>query len=196
MSLALCARDIARCAFVWKAPQGTEEQISRTHAIVTMAHGLLRNGQPSPGDHIFAGKLRELHKKFPEKPMIPQEPVALAAPDLRYVAVAKPPEENILGGSDMAWNTRAVARFQADVCHRHGWRTVALIAAPWTQTRAMWEIQRCDLDVVVVPMPPYRKDLYGHLDIIYWYARGGSARYLLVEGTRGRLHYLSYWLGV
>jgi len=169
-------------------------QIAQADAIVTMAQGLRKNGKPSRGDFLFANVMWNLHERFPRISIIPQEPVALAAPDLPYVAVAKPPQGNTLGGSNKAWNTRTVARFQADVCRKHGWKTVALIAAPWTQTRASWELERCGLRVVVVPMPPYSKKLYGDPKSIYWYCRGGSMRYLLVEGTRGRLHYLSYWL--
>ena len=187
-------QDVYRCLFVWKAPQATTVQIARADAIVTMTQGLRKDGTPSRGDMLFADVMRKLHEQFPQKPIIPQEPVALAAPDISYVAVAKPPEGNTLGGSSMAWNTRTVTSFQAEVCWEHGWKTVALIAAPWTQTRAKWELERCGLKVVVVPMPPYTKELYGDPNSIYWYCRGGSIRYLSVEGTRGRAHYLSYWL--
>ena len=166
----------------------------RADAILTMAQGLRKDGTPSRGDKLFAKEMESIHLLWPQKPIIPQEPVALAAPDIPYVAVAKPPEGNDLGGSNMAWNTRTVARFQAGVCHEHGWKTVALIAAPWTQPRAKWELERYGLSVVVVPMPPYSKERYGDPLCLYWYARGGSFRYLMVEGTRGRLHYLSYWL--
>lgn len=169
-------------------------QIAQVDAIVTMAQGLRKDGAPSRGDHLFAGVMQDLHERFPDKPIIPQEPVALAAPDIPYIAVARPPKGNTLGGSNMAWNTRSVAMFDAGVCRNHGWQTVALIAAPWTQTRAKWELERCGLHVAVVPMPPYTKEQYGDPDSIYWYCRGGSIRYLMVEGTRGRAHYLSYWL--
>lgn len=169
-------------------------QIVQADAIVTMAQGLRKDGTPSRGDFLFADVMRKLHEQFPDKPIIPQEPVALAALDIPFAAIAKPPEGNALGGSNMAWNTRSVARFDAGVCREHGWQTVALIAAPWTQTRASWELERCGLRVVVVPMPPHSKELYGDPDSIYWYCRGGSARYLIVEGARGRAHYVSYWL--
>ena len=169
------------------------EEIATADAIVTMAHGLLKNGKPSRGDRVFAVVMRYLHERFPWKPLIPQEPVALAAPDIPFAAIAKPPKGNALGGSNMAWNSRTVAGFQAGVCRENGWKTVALIAAPWTQPRAKWELERYGLKVVVVPMPPFSKKLYGDANSIYWYCRGGSIRYLSVEGTRGRLHYLSYW---
>lgn len=193
-------QDFARCLFVWKAQQATMEQIARADAIVTMAQGLLKNGDPSPGDHLFANVLRDLHLWFPEKPMIPQEPVAMAADELRYAAVARPPKGNALGSSNLKWNSRSVARFQANACRdifpeKKG-VIVALIAAPPTQPRAKWELERCGLKVLVVPMPAYRKKLYGHPDSIYWYCRGGNARYLMMEGTRGRAHYLFYYFGV
>ena len=142
------------------------EEIATADAIVTMAHGLLKNGKPSRGDMVFAVVMRYLHERFPWKPLIPQEPVALAAPDIPFAAIAKPPKGNALGGSNMAWNSRTVAGFQAGVCRENGWKTVALIAAPWTQPRAKWELERYGLKVVVVPMPPFSKKLYGDANSI------------------------------
>lgn len=192
------AQDLFQSLFVWSVPQASKQEIAQADAIVTMAHGLLKDGTPSPGDQILADVVRNLHRQFPTKPIIPQEPVALAAPDLPYVAVARPPKINVLGSSNMAWNTRVVARFDAEVCRRNGWKKVAFVATPWCQPRTQWELERCKLQCVAVPVPPFRKliydPLYTHPLSIYWYGRGGLFRYLLVEALRGRLHYMSYWL--
>lgn len=193
-------KDLSQAVFVWKVPQATREEIARADAIVTAAHGLLRDGAPSPGDKTLAEAMRRVHRRFPEKPLIPQEPVALAAPELRYAAVARPPKGNKLGSSNLTWNSRSVARFQAHACRdlfpaKKG-VTVALIATPWCQPRMKWELERCGLHVVTVPVPPFRAETYNHPHSIYWYGRGRVWRYLLVEATRGRAHYLSSWLGV
>ncbi|GEM_PF-3324084 len=167
-------------------------QIAQVDAIVTMAQGLRKDGTPSRGDRLFADVLETIHEKFPWKRIIPQEPVALATKGIPFTAIAKPPKGNALGESSRTWNTRAVARLQAGFCRRNGWKTVALIASPWTP-RAKWELERCGLNVVVVPMPPYSRELYGDPDSIYSYCRSGSIRYLLVERTRGNAHYMLYW---
>ncbi len=187
-------RDIFQCFFVWRVAQATMQDIAQADAIVTMAQGLLKNGKPSPGDMVLANVVRDLHRRFPDKPIIPQEPVALAAPEIPYIAVAKPPQGNTLGFSTMAWNTRTVARFDATVCLKNGWRTVAFVATPYSQPRTQWELERCGLRCMAVSVPPYSKKLYDHPLSIYWYGRGGAWRDLLVEALRGRLHYLSYWI--
>lgn len=193
-------RDVFSCIFVWRVKQATFVDIVQADVIVTMAHGLLNIGTPSPGDCALADTIRKLHQQFPDKPIIPQEPVAIAAPDLPYVAVAKPPKSNMLGSSNMSWNTRTVTGFDADVCRKNGWKKVAFVATPWCQPRTQWELERFGLQCVAVPVPPFRKlfndPIYTHPLSIYWYGRGGLWRYLLVEGTRGRAHYLSYWLGI
>lgn len=190
--------DVFRSIAVWKVPQARSEDIRKADAIVTAAHGLLRDGTPSPGDKILAEAMLRVHRRFPKKPMVPQEPVAMAAGDLRYAAVARPPKGNALGSSNLAWNSRAVARFQAKVCRnlfpKKKRVTVALIATPWCQPRMKWELERCGLRVVVVPVPLFHAKTYNHPLSIYWYGRGKEWRYLLVEATRGRAHYLSYWL--
>lgn len=189
-------QDVMRSVFVWKVPQATFVEIAQADAIVTMAHGLLKNGTPSPGDQILARVVRDLHRRFPLMPIIPQEPVALAAPDIPFAAVARPPKGNVLGGSNRQWNTRTVARFQANICRENNWKTVAFVATPYSQPRTQWELERYGLRCMAVPVPPYSKKLYDHPLSIYWYGRGGAWRDLLVEALRGRLHYLSYWLGV
>lgn len=170
-------------------------EVAKVDAIVTAAHGLLQDGTPSPGDKALADVVRDLHDRFSRIPIIPQEPVALAAREISYTAIAKPPEENTLGGSNMAWNSRTVARSDADVCLENGWETVAVVTTPYG-IRIIWELERCGLKCIAVPVPPYSKKLYAHPLSIYWYGRGGAWRFLLVEALRGRVHYLSYWLGV
>jgi len=70
-------RDIFRCLFIWKVAQATTQDIRKADAIVTMAQGLLKNGKPSPGDKVLANVVRDLHRRFPQKPIIPQEPVEI-----------------------------------------------------------------------------------------------------------------------
>lgn len=192
-------KDMVRAVSVWSVPQANYQDIALADAVVTAAHGLLHDGTPSPGDIVLANTMRSLHKEFPAKPIIPQEPVALAAPEITYVAIARPPKNNLIGTSNMRWNSRTVAEFQADACRSlfptKELITVAMIATPGSQPRFEWELERCGLKVVVVPVPPFTAECYNHPDSIYWYGRGGVWRYLLVEATRGRLHYLSYWLG-
>lgn len=188
-------QDLYKCIFVWSLKPSSEREIAKADAIVTSAHGLLKNGKPSPGDAVFTQTLRALHQKFPQKPIIPQEPVALAAPEIRYAAIARPPKDNILGASNMAWNSRVVAEFQADVCRKNGWKTVAVICHPYAP-RFKWELERCGLRVLVTRVPPYNKKTYTHPQSISWYGRGGRLRYILIELLRGRVHYMSYYLGV
>ncbi len=187
-------RDLFRCIFVWWIKPASEEEIAKAHAIATTAHGLTKSGKPSPGDTVLAMMMTDLHLRFPDKPIIPQEPVALAAPDIAYFAIAKPPTGNIFGSSNMAWNTRTVARFDADACRERGCKRVVLVAASWAAPRMKWELERCGMEVLVAKVPPYRKRTHAHPGCIYWYGRGGLWRCLLVEATRGRAHYMSYWL--
>lgn len=192
--------DVRKSIFVWRVPQATPDEIAQADAVVTAAHGLLRNGTPSPGDWTLADFTRRIHREFPHKPIIPQEPVAYAALEIRFIAVAHPPRNNPSGKSNLEWNSRAVARFQARVCrdifiHKDS-ITVALIATPWSQPRMKWELERQGLNVVVVPVPPFTADAYNHPHSIFWSGRGKTWRSLLVEAFRGRLHYLLYWLGV
>ncbi len=120
--------------------------------------------------------------------------MALAGPDIPYIAVARPPAGDALGSSNIDWNTRIIARFDADVCHENGWKKVAFVATPYSQPRTKWELERCGLHPIAVPVPPYRAETYNHPLSIYWYGRGGAWRDIFVEALRGRLHYLLYWL--
>lgn len=171
---------LLRCVFMWHLPQSSIKDISRADVILTQAVSLLKDGSPGPGNKILADVLRELHEKFPDKPIIPQEELSLAAPELPYFAIAKRPPSGVACHSNSAWNTEAVVSFQHDICEKHGWKKAAVVAMPDHQGRTVMVMERFGFVPIVVPVPG-PQEIYFNSDCFYFSQRGHRWRFLLRE---------------
>lgn len=150
------------CLFDWNIPSASEKELETADAIVTMAHGRMRDGTAGPGNVIMAKVTRKFHEKYPHLPILPQEEIPLADPDLPY--------HTIIGGSldgcsTMEWNTHAIASWQAKICKENGWKKVIAIVFPLHQGRAVAVYRKVGLVPLLAPMPPDLK-AYMHPDLV------------------------------
>ena len=161
-----------KCLFVWNVPSGNQEELERADVIVTQAISRSKNGKPGCGNELLAMVARQLHRKYPDTPIIPQEEVWLAEKSIPYFAVAHVPDGEPWDHSTPTWNTESVARFQAEICRKNGWIRAALIAVPVHQGRAAWTMEKLGLEPIVIKMPGVTND-YCHNEAAYWSARAG-----------------------
>lgn len=160
------------CLFVWNLPKATCDEIETADVIVTQAISRSKDGSPGRGNELLAVRVRQLHRKYPDKPIIPQEEVWLAEKGIPYFAVAHVPDGEPWNRSTTTWNTESVARFQADICKEYGWTKAALIAVPCHQGRAAWTMEKLGFKPLVVATPGNTCS-YCHKDAAYWSARSG-----------------------
>ncbi|MES2087675.1 MAG: hypothetical protein V4467_01635 [Patescibacteria group bacterium] len=157
--------------FSWDVPTATHQELATAHAIVTQAHGRMRNGSAGPGNRIMANVTRLLHYQFPHLPIMPQEDVALADPTLPYytvigglrdtrcfmATVAKKHNTtdggSATGASNMQWNTHAIARAQAEICKQNGWTRIIVVAFPIHWGRAAAVYRKLGLTPLMAEMP-------------------------------------------
>lgn len=168
--------------FTWQLTPATETELATAHAIVTQAHGRMRDGTAGPGNEIMAAATRRLHERFPYLPILPQEDVALADPELPYHSVIGGLKDSramanvrhkhathgggsATGASNMQWNTYVIARAQAEICKRNGWTRVIVVAFPLHWGRAAAAYRKLGLLPLMVEMPPYL-DAYMHPDLV------------------------------
>ncbi len=161
-----------KCLFIWNLPKASCKEIESADVIVTQAISRSKSGEPGRGNELLAMVVRQLHRKYPDKPIIPQEEVWLALRDLRFCEVARVPDGEPWSHSTSTWNTEAVARFQADVCRKQGWTKAALVAFPSHQGRAAWTMEKLGLKPLIVKTPGSTND-YCHAEAAYWSARAG-----------------------
>jgi len=160
-----------KCLFIWKLPVATPSEMQTADVIVTQASHHLKDGTLGPGNQTLGNVVMELHRLYPDKPIIPQDDVARTAPDIKYFAIAKPPEDNQEGESTTQWNTYTVAVFQAQICWRNQWRTVVVVAEPVHHGRTVWVMEKLGLNPLLAPVPRTSESYY-HPDSKSWFSRG------------------------
>ncbi len=139
-----------KCLFVWNIPSANKEEFGTADAIVTMAHGRMRDGTAGPGNVILAKITREFNEKYPHLPILPQEEIPLADPDLPYYTIIG---GSLDGCSTMEWNTYAIASWQAKICKENGWKRVIVIAFPLHMGRTTWVYEKLGLIPLPAKMP-------------------------------------------
>ena len=119
------------CFFEWDVVCASRRELESADVILTQAAGRLADKRPGKGNMILAHVLRRLHAVFPEKPMMPQEEVAWAAPDLPYYKVITAPGKDLpKGHSTRLWNTDVVVGAQAAECRKNGWTKAIYLTLP------------------------------------------------------------------
>ncbi len=162
-----------KCLFVWNLPKASCKELESADVIVTQAISRSRDGSPGRGNELLASRVRQLHQKYPDKPIIPQEEVFRAMKgEIHCYEVARVPDGEPWDHSTPTWNTESVARFQAQICKEQGWKKATLVAFPSHQGRAAWTMEKLGLEPVVVNMPGATRD-YCHREAAYWSARAG-----------------------
>lgn len=157
------------CLFKWNFSLPTESELMAADVIVTQAFSRLANGKAGPGNELLAQAARDLQKRF-SLPILAQEEVSLAAPDLQCELVVKSSAD---GRSTIQVNTFTVAKAQAEFCARKGWKRVIVVVVPYGRGRALWVYER--LGLKAVPAPVAEKG-YEHPNLAHWTARGGRIR--------------------
>ncbi len=181
-----------QCLFVWKMPMLSRDELADVDAIVTQAISRSKNGEPGVGNEILAITVRHLHYQYPSKPIIPQEEVWLAINSqeatwtdeqrktIPVFSVAHVPEGEPWDHSTPTWNTESVARFQAEICKKNGWKKVAVVATPAHHWRCMMVYKKLGLEPVIAQVNPCI-GTYSHPEAAYWSARGGAWRQVARE---------------
>ena len=160
-----------RCFLDWRNCSGRPEDFTHAHAIVTQACSRLRNGSPGPGNLILAAVTRNLHDKY-GLPILAQEEVPMAAPELPYAYIAGGSKD---GKSTWSWNTYTIARLQARECDARGWHRVIVVTVPSHMFRALRVYEKLGLEAIPAPMP---RRGYLHPKSVHWSARAEPLLYL------------------
>jgi hypothetical protein len=145
----------------WSPPVATEEELGTAQAIVTMAHGRMRDGKAGPGNAIMACVTRALWEKY-RLPILPQEEISMADPSLPCHTIISGSDD---GRSNMKWNTRIIAERQAEICKKNGWTKVIVVAFPLHQGRARAVYRKLGLEPLFAEMPARLKD-YMHPNLV------------------------------
>jgi hypothetical protein len=161
-----CAHRVYRCYFRWQFEQGTEQELSTAEIILTQGCSRLKSGAAGKGNDLMARSTRALHERFPHIPILPQEEVRIADPDLPYVGVASIGDERE-GKSSMSWNTYEVARIQAEYCRKHGLTRAIIVAHPFHMGRSLWVYEDLGLTTIPAPMLGKTSDYYGEADLVH-----------------------------
>lgn len=154
-----------RCLFVWRLEQATVEEISKAQAIVTQAYSRLKNGRPGSANEEHAWIARRLWEKY-GLPVIPQEEIAMADPELPCFEIAGGSPD---GRSTFSWNTWEVAKVQADVCKKNGWDTAIVVVNPVGAGRTKWVYETLGFKPLLVIVPMY--DDYYQPDLVHFSLR-------------------------
>lgn len=163
-------RMLWKCFAVWVVKPAIQEELRGARAVLAFADSRMRDGSPGSGNELIAGVVRHLHTAY-DLPILVQEEVALAAPDLPYAYVVRGEQT---GTSSRGWNTAVIANQMVAVCRRNDWKRVAIATTPAHLCRAMWVAERLGLQVMAAAMP---KGQYFHKDLALWACRGGELRF-------------------
>ena len=167
-------KKLYRCLFVWNIPPASDAGLAQADAIVTQCCSRMRDGTPGLPNEVLAAVMRSLYEKY-KLPMIPQEELAMAAPELSYVGVAG---GSFTGLSNFSWNTHTVAKFQLDLCKKNGWKKVIIVTFPEHMGRSVWVYSKLGLEPLPVSAP---KIVYSDPGLIHWSCRGGRVRFIFRE---------------
>jgi hypothetical protein len=178
------------CLFWWHIPDATNEEMNSADVILTQSIGRNKDNQPSIGNGILALSMYELHCKFPDKPIIPQQEVALMVNGMmNYAAIAcHPRNDPDHYKSSSEWNTDTVVKFQAGICRDHGWSRAIVVTTPLHRVRTAMVMQRYGLEAYFAPGFPWQH-MYSDPDADTWGMRGSSWRFMISELGR-RLYFL------
>lgn len=146
------------CFFAWNTVHAYFSELKSADVILTQAAGRVLGNKPGKGNIILARVLRQIHAVFPEKPMMPQEEVAWAAPDLPYHKVIRAPAGDLRKGHSTAqWNTDTIVAAQAEECKKMGWTKAIYLDVPGHHWRTGLCMKRHGLVpfVMLVPSSDY-----------------------------------------
>lgn len=160
------------CFFEWDYVRVSLIQADSADVILTQAAGRLSGNRPGTGNNILALVLRQIHAVFPEKPMMPQEEVAWAAPDLPYYRVIRAPALDLRKGHSTAqWNTDTIVAAQADECKKNGWTKAIYLTLPGHHWRTAMCMSRHGLVPfgIRVPSSDYSDPENIFFSLRHWY---------------------------
>lgn len=147
--------------FKWNIPPVSEKELKTAQAIVTQAHGRMRDGSGGPGNLLMAEVARTLHARL-NLPILPQEDLSIADPTLPFHTVIG---GSATGKSTLQWNTFVIAARQAEICRENGWLKVIVVAFPLHMGRAVAVYRKAGLIPFAAAMPSNLK-AYMHPDLV------------------------------
>lgn len=143
------------CFTVWRVRPVNQNVLSSAQVIAAYSASRMEDGSVGEPNCRIADVARSLQRAF-GLPIITQEEIAMAAPELSYRTVLKGGDR--FGNSSFAWNTAVLADRMVEMCRKSGWRCAIVVASPMHQPRCCWVLARRGLHPLAAAMPGTQRD--------------------------------------